>query len=478
MQFSAIGLALVLLIISLPAQVPQQFSYQGRVAVDGVNFSGNGRFKFALVGASENQSVPATAMAVVGGLGDGLGPRVISINVLNGGSGYLTAPAVTITHPTGTGAAATAVVSGGVVTAITVTANGLGYDAPFTDTAVTLAPPPVNLQSPVYWSNAGDLPPGVVPETSVALSVVDGLFSVLLGDTALPNMAAFNPDIFYTPLFLRVWFDDGVHGFQQLAPDQKLAAAPYALQARVAETVPPGAVGSFQLANGAVGASKLAAGAVNTAALADASVTAEKLAAGAVNTTALANASVTAQQLATSAVTAAKLAAGAAAANLNVGGNQSVTLGASTVSSLEVPGPLRSASVEFSGNLSVVTGNLNVLLGITTVREFQVIGNAGVSLDLRVSRHLAVSGDISYVGTLTDISDARLKDLGVPFDPGLEAVARIEPIHYRFKPGNPMGIPSEPVHVGVSAQALRAALPAAVEERSDGYLAVNQAPVV
>ena len=38
-----------------------------------------------------------------------MGPRVLSITVLDGGAGYTDVPAVTITHPTGSGATATAV---------------------------------------------------------------------------------------------------------------------------------------------------------------------------------------------------------------------------------------------------------------------------------------------------------------------------------------------------------------------------------
>ena len=48
----------------------------------------------------------------------------------NGGSGYTSAPAVTITDSTGTGATATATINNGVVTGITITNGGSGYSAP------------------------------------------------------------------------------------------------------------------------------------------------------------------------------------------------------------------------------------------------------------------------------------------------------------------------------------------------------------
>ena len=63
---------------------------------------------------------------------------VSSVTVVSGGSGYTSAPSVTFSGGGGTGAAATAVVTDGVVTAINVTNGGTGYtSAP----SVTIAAP-------------------------------------------------------------------------------------------------------------------------------------------------------------------------------------------------------------------------------------------------------------------------------------------------------------------------------------------------
>ncbi len=53
---------------------------------------------------------------------------IVSIAVSNGGSGYTSAPTVAITGTGGTGATATATVVAGVVTAVTITNPGSGYD--------------------------------------------------------------------------------------------------------------------------------------------------------------------------------------------------------------------------------------------------------------------------------------------------------------------------------------------------------------
>jgi len=101
-----------------------------------------------------------------------------------------------------------------------------------------------------YWSNDGTSTAGSQPTAAVSLPVIKGLYAVLLGDTgmtALPASAFDNAD-----LRLRVWFNDGVLGFQQITPDQRFAAAPFALNAAQAESVPNAAITNAKLANASV----------------------------------------------------------------------------------------------------------------------------------------------------------------------------------------------------------------------------------
>ena len=81
-----------------------------------------------------------------------------------------------------------------------------------------------------YWSNDGSSVDGLEPQASVAVSVNGGLYSILLGNTAQQGMGAIDPAIFaqHTDTKLRVWFSDGVNGFQQLSPDRPFASVPYA----------------------------------------------------------------------------------------------------------------------------------------------------------------------------------------------------------------------------------------------------------
>ena len=89
-----------------------------------------------------------------------------------------------------------------------------------------------------YWSNDGTSVNGSEPQASVKAPVSGGLYSLLLGNTAIPGMGAINPQVFaqHSDAKLRVWFSDGVNGFQQLSPDRPFASVPYAFSAGTAQS--------------------------------------------------------------------------------------------------------------------------------------------------------------------------------------------------------------------------------------------------
>ncbi|MCZ6675832.1 MAG: hypothetical protein O7E52_01150 [Candidatus Poribacteria bacterium] len=83
------------------------------------------------------------------------------------------------------------------------------------------------------WSHAETSPAAMgEPTGMVSIIVTKGLYVVGLGD---PSMMAALPDPLEPhigmTLFLRIWFNDGVNGFQQLAPDTPLGSVPFALLA-------------------------------------------------------------------------------------------------------------------------------------------------------------------------------------------------------------------------------------------------------
>ncbi len=83
----------------------------------------------------------------------------------------------------------------------------------------------------ILWTNDGKEPD--LPESAVETPVTNGLYNVMLGDAdGMDNMEPIPASVFETDeAYLRVWFSDGVNGFQLLTPDQRIMGAGYALQA-------------------------------------------------------------------------------------------------------------------------------------------------------------------------------------------------------------------------------------------------------
>jgi len=84
-----------------------------------------------------------------------------------------------------------------------------------------------------FWTNDGTglSAAPFEPNGSVSLDVNGGVFNVLLGDPSL-NMAPLPDSLFVqADRSLRVWFNDGTHGFQMLSPDAALATTPFAFNA-------------------------------------------------------------------------------------------------------------------------------------------------------------------------------------------------------------------------------------------------------
>jgi hypothetical protein len=255
------------LLTAVWAQVPQMITYQGRITAAGTNFSGDGHFKFALVGGSTNLARQAVASATV------KGGSIYTISVVDGGSGYTDAPLVTVRDVVGSGAKVIATVSHGAVEAITVANGGSGYSQ--VPQVQVEAPKPVF--SPItFWSHDGTSVTGSEPASAVVAPVSDGLFTIGLGDVNVANMTSLGATIFEQPdLRLRIWFSDGVGSFVRLSPDQPLGSVGYAM---MAAQVSPAGVGTSALADQSILSAKIADGTIVNADIAsDAGIADTKL---------------------------------------------------------------------------------------------------------------------------------------------------------------------------------------------------------
>jgi endosialidase-like protein len=94
---------------------------------------------------------------------------------------------------------------------------------------------------------------------------------------------------------------------------------------------------------------------------------------------------------------------------------------------------------------------------------------------------LSVLGDASKSvggGSWQVFSDERLKNIKGRFTSGLRAVMQLQPIRYQYKPDNALGLKAEREQIGFGAQALQKIVPEAVTRNDNGYLQVNNDPII
>ncbi len=93
---------------------------------------------------------------------------------------------------------------------------------------------------------------------------------------------------------------------------------------------------------------------------------------------------------------------------------------------------------------------------------------------------LSVNGTASKPGggAWAVFSDERLKNIKGRFLPGLQAVMQLQPLRYEYKPDNALQLKSNQEYVGFGAQTLQQVIPEAVTRNENGYLQVNNDPIM
>jgi hypothetical protein len=133
-QFGASGTSNILVTETLAITDGTALTYQKTLsntpAIIGTTSVTDGTYNWNEITGNPGSPAAATATIISG--------FVIGAAVTSGGSGYTSAPSVTIIG-SGSGATATATVSSGAVSGITINSTGSGYTA---GTTITIAPPP------------------------------------------------------------------------------------------------------------------------------------------------------------------------------------------------------------------------------------------------------------------------------------------------------------------------------------------------
>lgn len=106
-------------------------------------------------------------------------------------------------------------------------------------------------------------------------------------------------------------------------------------------------------------------------------------------------------------------------------------------------------------------------------------GNVGIGTQSPTDKFV-VNGVASKPGggTWAVFSDSRLKTVRGKYNSGLKAVMQLQPLRYQYRADNALGIKAEGEHIGFAAQAVQQVIPEAVTTNSEGYLMVNNDPII
>lgn len=153
-------------------------------------------------------------------------------------------------------------------------------------------------------------------------------------------------------------------------------------------------------------------------------------------------------------------------------GNVTIADAMDVTSTLEAP-TIRTATDGFraySSGITYVGGTLYSYAGITnpssTVEPDSggyVYINDGFRVNSSVTQKLSNTAWTTW-------SDGRLKDIQKTFDKGLAEIMKIDPIIYKYKKDNALGIKDDGDHVGIIAQEIQKVFPEAVTTDEKGFL--------
>jgi hypothetical protein len=144
---------------------------------------------------------------------------------------------------------------------------------------------------------------------------------------------------------------------------------------------------------------------------------------------------------------------------------------------------VRKATMYHDGNNLSITNNANaaMTLGTNNTERMRINANGNVGIGTAAPTDLlSVNGTASKPGggSWAVFSDERLKTIRGHFNSGLKAVMQLQPLRYEYRQNNPLGIRSEGEHVGFGAQAVQKVIPEAVTKNNQGYLLINNDPIL
>jgi Chaperone of endosialidase len=157
--------------------------------------------------------------------------------------------------------------------------------------------------------------------------------------------------------------------------------------------------------------------------------------------------------------------------------------------------PTSSLDISSAGNVGIgvqtpihkldVAGNMTIGPGFNAATSVPlngllVQGSVGIAT-ATPDQALSVSGNASKSvggGSWLVFSDARLKNLKGRFNSGIKAIMQLQPLRYEYREKNALGLNPVGEQIGFEAQAVQKIIPEAVTRNNQGYLLVNNDPIL
>jgi len=145
----------------------------------------------------------------------------------------------------------------------------------------------------------------------------------------------------------------------------------------------------------------------------------------------------------------------------------------------EAAGHFSSSAVAGDIIFQATTGKLLLQTGTGAASLAINAGQIGIGTTSPTAT-LSVNGTANKPGggSWDVFSDVRLKNIKGRFSSGLSAVMQLRPLRYQYKPDNALGLKAEGEYVGFAAQELQKIIPEAVTRNDNGYLTVNNDPII
>ena len=173
---------------------------------------------------------------------------------------------------------------------------------------------------------------------------------------------------------------------------------------------------------------------------------------------------------------------------------RSVTTGSQLPFRIRPGAPTSSIDISAAGNVGIgtasplhkmdVAGNMTIgpnFNGSVTVPANGLIVEGGVGIaTASPTATLSVNGTANKPGggSWDVFSDERLKNIKGSFNTGLRAVMQLQPIRFEYKPDNVLKLNSTGEKIGFGAQHLQKIIPEAVSTNQNGFLMVNNDPIL